>query len=397
MYLDFMGIADKLSPHGVISYIIPNEFLFQIYMSKARSYFLSNTRILKVLNLGESAFDAIVPTCIIVLDHKPTSDYEMQLVDYRNINILTYSLFANIPFIKVSNKVILDIPFGTFSFDIKRNELLNKLLKFKTHFADFCINIFNGISTSCNDVYILSLEQIKSHNIENDFVRLTIKGEHIRKYYIPNIPPLYIIYVNSNFEIHKVPNTAAYLENNKALLIKKCVEKRNGNRDWFELFRSRDENELKIHPKIILRQTGDSIIAAIDNIGYYSIDSTNVIILKPQYYNIINYLLAILNSKLINFYYQEISQENGRVLAQVKPIRIKGIPIPPKTELFVDGISSLVDTILAAKRTDPNADTSLEERQIDHLVYHLYGLTYDEVLIVDPQTPITREEYERRN
>ena len=396
-YLYFMGIADKLSPHGVISYIIPNEFLFQIYMSKARSYFLSNTRILKVLNLGESAFDAIVPTCIIVLDHKPTSDYEMQLVDYRNINILTYSLFANIPFIKVSNKVILDIPFGTFSFDIKRNELLNKLLKFKTHFADFCINIFNGISTSCNDVYILSLEQIKSHNIENDFVRPTIKGEHIRKYYIPNIPPLYIIYVNSNFEIHKVPNTAAYLENNKALLIKKCVEKRNGNRDWFELFRSRDENELKIHPKIILRQTGDSIIAAIDNIGYYSIDSTNVIILKPQYYNIINYLLAILNSKLINFYYQEISQENGRVLAQVKPIRIKGIPIPPKTELFVDGISSLVDTILAAKRTDPNADTSLEERQIDYLVYHLYGLTYDEVLIVDPQTPITREEYERRN
>ena len=393
-YLYFMGIADKLSPHGVISYIIPNEFLFQIYMSKARSYFLSNTRILKVLNLGESAFDAIVPTCIIVLDHKPTSDYEMQLVDYRNINILTYSLFANIPFIKVSNKVILDIPFGTFSFDIKRNELLNKLLKFKTHFADFCINIFNGISTSCNDVYILSLEQIKSHNIENDFVRPTIKGEHIRKYYIPNIPPLYIIYVNSNFEIHKVPNTAAYLENNKALLIKKCVEKRNGNRDWFELFRSRDENELKIHPKIILRQTGDSIIAAIDNIGYYSIDSTNVIILKPQYYNIINYLLAILNSKLINFYYQEISQENGRVLAQVKPIRIKGIPIPPKTELFVDGISSLVDTILAAKRTDPNADTSLEERQIDLLVYHLYGLTYDEVLIVDPQTPITREEYE---
>ncbi|HJE39973.1 MAG TPA: hypothetical protein K8V47_09490 [Candidatus Amulumruptor caecigallinarius] len=32
--------------------------------------------------------------------------------------------------------------------------------------------------------------------------------------------------------------------------------------------------------------------------------------------------------------------------------------------------------------------------RIDHIVYHLYGLTYDEVLIVDPETPITREEYE---
>ena len=34
------------------------------------------------------------------------------------------------------------------------------------------------------------------------------------------------------------------------------------------------------------------------------------------------------------------------------------------------------------------------EKQIDRLVYHLYNLTYDEVLIVDPDTPITREEYE---
>ena len=51
-------------------------------------------------------------------------------------------------------------------------------------------------------------------------------------------------------------------------------------------------------------------------------------------------------------------------------------------------------TILTAKNENPNADTLLEERKIDILVYHLYGLTYDNVLIVDPQTPITREEYE---
>jgi len=36
------------------------------------------------------------------------------------------------------------------------------------------------------------------------------------------------------------------------------------------------------------------------------------------------------------------------------------------------------------------------EQQIDLMVYHLYGLTYDEVLIVDPKTPITREEYENQ-
>lgn len=394
-YLYFMGVADKLSSCGIISYIVPNEFLFQIYMSKARLYFLTKTRILKVLNLGELAFDAVVPTCICILDHNIKSDYEIKLVDYRNIKSLSYSIFTNIEFAKVCNKVILNIPFNTFSFDLDRNRLLNKLLNQKFLFFDYCINIFNGISTSCNDVYILPLQKIKSYNIENEFVRPTIKGEHVQKYYIPDVPPLYILYIDSKMDACKVPNTSLYLEKNKELLIKKCVEKRNGSRRWFELFRSRDEDELKTFPKIIIRQTGDSIIAAIDNVGYYAIDSTNIIVVKSQYYNIINYLLAILNSKLINFYYQEISQENGRVLAQVKPIRIKGIPMPRNIDLFTSKINSLVDVIMANKRIYPNADTKLEENKIDQLIYHLYDLTYDEVLIVDPQTPITREEYEK--
>jgi hypothetical protein len=48
-----------------------------------------------------------------------------------------------------------------------------------------------------------------------------------------------------------------------------------------------------------------------------------------------------------------------------------------------------------SKNSSLSADITALEQQIDLLVYHLYGLTYDEVLIVDPATPITREEYER--
>lgn len=57
-------------------------------------------------------------------------------------------------------------------------------------------------------------------------------------------------------------------------------------------------------------------------------------------------------------------------------------------------IPILVRQVLDKKRITPNVDTSDLESNIDLLVYHLYGLTYDEVLIVDPKTPITREEYE---
>ena len=55
----------------------------------------------------------------------------------------------------------------------------------------------------------------------------------------------------------------------------------------------------------------------------------------------------------------------------------------------------VVNRILNAKELDHDADVTSDESEIDILVYRLYGLTYDEVLIVDPETPITREEYER--
>jgi len=54
----------------------------------------------------------------------------------------------------------------------------------------------------------------------------------------------------------------------------------------------------------------------------------------------------------------------------------------------------LVNQILEAKKHDPDADTQQLEDEIDHLVYKLYDLTYDEVLIVDPETSISREEYD---
>ena len=66
---------------------------------------------------------------------------------------------------------------------------------------------------------------------------------------------------------------------------------------------------------------------------------------------------------------------------------LKKIPIPTKNLVLQGKIVSMVEKLL-------NDYDSFGENKIDFLVYHLYGLTYDEVLIVDPDTPITREEYE---
>ena len=103
----------------------------------------------------------------------------------------------------------------------------------------------------------------------------------------------------------------------------------------------------------------------------------------------LKYVVGIINSKITNFWF-EYKYSSTKVSGNYFDLngnQIKSIPLP-KNDSYKDSIISLVNQILAE-----GGDKVLEQ-QIDLLVYHLYGLTYDEVLIVDPETPITREEYE---
>ena len=64
------------------------------------------------------------------------------------------------------------------------------------------------------------------------------------------------------------------------------------------------------------------------------------------------------------------------------------------SDMVLSKSSLEIENLVKAIEQEKENDTSVLENQIDFLVYHLYGLTYDEVLIVDTETPISREEYE---
>jgi hypothetical protein len=59
------------------------------------------------------------------------------------------------------------------------------------------------------------------------------------------------------------------------------------------------------------------------------------------------------------------------------------IPLPQITPAQQQPIIDLVDAILAKKQSNPQADTSAEEQQIDQLVYKLYDLTPDEIQLIE--------------
>jgi len=93
-------------------------------------------------------------------------------------------------------------------------------------------------------------------------------------------------------------------------------------------------------------------------------------------------VLALLNSRLYYFWFYYQGKRKGEALELYqKPLSETPILEPPpstRTRLV-----SAVDQILAAKRQNPGADTTALEEEIDRLVYALYGLTPDEVKLVE--------------
>ena len=130
-------------------------------------------------------------------------------------------------------------------------------------------------------------------------------------------------------------------------------------------------------------------MATFDDDCYYVKD---VIIIEDEQRNedLLKVLSSLLNSKVLRWFY-----ETTFPTLHVQRDELASLPLPQ----FIFDISvqativEFVDNILSIKKKCPQTDTSELENKLDFLIYKLYGLSYDEVLIVDPGTSITREEY----
>jgi len=93
-------------------------------------------------------------------------------------------------------------------------------------------------------------------------------------------------------------------------------------------------------------------------------------------------VLGLINSRLLNFVFKCKSTSSN-----VNGYEVDELPIPKNIdEATQKNIERLVDKILAAKKRDPQADTSELEAKIDQMVYKLYGLTEKEIAIVEGQS-----------
>lgn len=129
------------------------------------------------------------------------------------------------------------------------------------------------------------------------------------------------------------------------------------------------------------------------NAQYVAGKSTIIILPLPQKEEMLAVLLGLLNSRLMKFYiYQSYSTLGIGGGINFSKDMVASLPLPELWKIKEVGILA-TDVVDAISAKDGNR-IFFDIKEIDLITYRAYNLTYDEVLIVDPETPITREEYE---
>jgi hypothetical protein len=110
------------------------------------------------------------------------------------------------------------------------------------------------------------------------------------------------------------------------------------------------------------------------------------------------YVLGWLNSKPTSFYYRKkFSTKKEKAFPEIQVYLYEQLPIPNADVVAQRSVEELVRKALDVRKSDTKADISSIEKSIDTLFYRLYGFNYDEVLMIDPDFSLTRNEYETLN
>ncbi len=133
-----------------------------------------------------------------------------------------------------------------------------------------------------------------------------------------------------------------------------------------------------IFPKILIRRTGDYLCCAylekpaLTESTLYSCWS-----IQKEINNL--FILGILHSKLIDYYIKQLLVTNPQAFPQILMTDLQSIPIPKidlKNQMpIIENVQKILE--------NPAANTTALESEIDQMVYELYGLTEDEVKVVE--------------
>ena len=226
-------------------------------------------------------------------------------------------------------------------------------------------------------IYALTQEEVKAHNLEKSYIKPFYKNSDIHKYHTELSSKNKILYITGKEAKNDIPNILYHLSRFKQNLQERR-EVHNGSREWFALWWARKQ-EIFEGAKIVAPQRSNTNTFGYNECEWYA--SADVYFITPLDNHFkLKYILALLNSKLYYFWLYHKGKRKGENL-ELYQIPLSEIPIKDislkEQEVFIN----LVDRIIEGKKS--GIDMRELEEEVDRLVYKLYGLTEEEINIIE--------------
>ena len=383
-----------LCNNGILSLITTNKFFNTGYGQKVRKLFSANT-INIIVNFEQvEVFEDILVSSVIIEIAKAMVSKGQSFI-YEKFYKLSKEQFIS-QFIQKQGEFgcypqdSLDESEWSFS-DVAGLKLKAKIdLDSQSLYKIDGVKIYRGVTTGYNPAFIITndkkKELIKADENNRSIIKNMLQGRNIRKWYYNESDENLL---QTGFDINvneKYPILFQHLSQYKNELVVRSDQGKN----WWNLRACKYYSEFERDEKVIWGLTADKWAFTLDKEKHY-LPSNGYILTSTKIST--HYILGLLNCKLMHYYFRFIGIMTAGGAYTLKAATISALPF--KIAKNTDEIAGIVKRILSKKENNHDADVNKEETEIDLLVYHLYGLTYDEVLIIDPTPPFTREEYER--
>ena len=255
--------------------------------------------------LGDKIFESANNDVCVLFLRKP-SVAQIRLVNALDFENRTATEVPNDYFEKFDDVI-------SFSDDSSAHGLFDKIFDSKHERVKDRFVIFQGIVTGNNEAFILMPEQARAARIEKALLRPVLLGRDFEKWMIRSAERV-IIYANGDIDLKAFPNAEKWLLPFRSAL-KERRECKRGIIPWYSLQWPRVKAQLDYTPKILVQGTRNPrlktrIVATMDEVGVYGTQGMNFILSREKSAPIY-YLLAILNSSLINYLYQYPRQKLG--------------------------------------------------------------------------------------
>jgi hypothetical protein len=408
-----------LTDHGQLGFILPHKFFNAQYGEPLRALIAEGGHLRHIVHFGSLQVfrGATTYTCLLFLNRVSQSEFDMvkvhDLAGWRTGGCgIEGSIRANEVTKSEWNFVAGD-----------QSELVARLRQFSVRLGDIA-DVFVGLQTSADDVFIMNWVETTSTGVrlfskhlgqtwdfESNLLFPVVSGTDVGRYRpLPARQYILFPYQVDNEQATLIPlatlkrdypKTAEYLSRSQ-----KRLEARERGRfageGWHRFGRSQNLG-IQNRKKLCVPRLVDRLHAAFDTAGDHFLDNVDVggVTLKPEATSVsLPYLLGLLNSSLIAWYFPYVSapfrggwlSANRQFLSQL-PIRTIDLSIPADQSRH-DDVVQLVQRVLALHRQLAEARTDQErmvlerqiavtDHQIDQLVYELYGLTAEEISIVE--------------